>query len=68
MVVPLRRGRDPAGEGSLDGDSRGLPADSGNRDSLTALGLMIAFHYALSGIACAVYYRYEITKSVKSFS
>jgi amino acid transporter len=36
-------------------------------DSLTALGLMIAFYYALSGIACAVYYRYEITKSAKNF-
>ena len=36
-------------------------------DSLTALGLMIAFYYALSGIACAVYYRRELTKSVKNF-
>jgi amino acid transporter len=36
-------------------------------DSLTALGLMIAFYYALSGIACAVYYRHEITKSAKNF-
>ena len=36
-------------------------------DSLTALGLMIAFYYALSGIACTVYYRRELTKSVKNF-
>jgi amino acid transporter len=35
-------------------------------DSLSALALMIAFYYALSGIACAVYYRHEITKSVKN--
>jgi hypothetical protein len=26
-------------------------------DSLTALSLMIAFYYALTGVACAVYYR-----------
>jgi amino acid transporter len=36
-------------------------------DSLSALALMIAFYYALSGIACAVYYRHEITKSAKNF-
>ena len=28
---------------------------------------MIAFYYALTGIACAVYYRRELTKSVKNF-
>jgi amino acid transporter len=36
-------------------------------DTLSALSLMIAFYYALTGIACAVYYRRELTKSVKSF-
>ena len=36
-------------------------------DSLTALALMIAFYYALTGFACAIYYRRELTKSVKSF-
>ncbi len=36
-------------------------------DSISALALMIAFYYALSGIACAVYYRHEITKSAKNF-
>jgi amino acid transporter len=36
-------------------------------DSLTSLSLMIAFYYALTGIACAVYYRRELTRSVKSF-
>ena len=36
-------------------------------DSLTALSLMIAFYYALTGFACAIYYRRELTKSVKDF-
>jgi amino acid transporter len=36
-------------------------------DSITALSLMIAFYYALTGIACVVYYRRELTKSVKNF-
>ncbi len=36
-------------------------------DSLTSLSLMIAFYYALNGFACAIYYRRELTKSVKDF-
>ena len=36
-------------------------------DSLSALSLMIAFYYALTGFACAIYYRRELTKSVKNF-
>jgi amino acid transporter len=36
-------------------------------DSLTSLSLMIAFYYALNGFACAIYYRRELTKSVKNF-
>jgi amino acid transporter len=36
-------------------------------DSLTSLSLMIAFYYAFTGVACAVYYRHELTKSVKNF-
>ena len=36
-------------------------------DSLTSLSLMIAFYYALTGFACAIYYRRELTKSVKNF-
>jgi amino acid transporter len=35
-------------------------------DSLTALSLVIAFYYALTGIACAVYYRRHLTDSVKN--
>jgi len=36
-------------------------------DAIAALGLMIAFYYGLTGFACAIYYRYELMKSVKSF-
>jgi amino acid transporter len=36
-------------------------------DTITALALMISFYYALTGVACAVYYRRELTKPVKNF-
>jgi amino acid transporter len=36
-------------------------------DTLTALALMIAFYYALTGVACVIYYRRELTKSVTNF-
>ena len=36
-------------------------------DSLSALSLMIAFYYGLTGFACAVYWRKELTASVKNF-
>jgi amino acid transporter len=36
-------------------------------DSLTALSLLIAFYYALTGIACAVYFRRHLTESAKNF-
>jgi len=32
-------------------------------DSLTALSLLIAFYYALTGIACAIYYRKQLLRS-----
>ena len=35
-------------------------------DSLSALSLMIAFYYAMTGYACAFYYRRELFKSVKN--
>jgi len=35
-------------------------------DSLAALGLMIAFYYGLTGFACTIYYRRELTKSAKN--
>lgn len=36
-------------------------------DTLTALSLLIAFYYSLTGIACAVYYRRHLTESGKNF-
>jgi amino acid transporter len=36
-------------------------------DSITALSLLIAFYYALTGIACAVYHRRQLTRSVTGF-
>ncbi|SDN27125.1 Amino acid transporter [Streptomyces sp. cf386] len=36
-------------------------------DSLTALSLLIAFYYALTGIACAIYYRRHLTESLHHF-
>lgn len=36
-------------------------------DTLTALALMIAFYYALTGFACVIYYRRELTKSLRNF-
>ena len=35
-------------------------------DSLTALSLLIAFYYALTGIACAVYYRRQLRRSARN--
>lgn len=36
-------------------------------DSHTALSLHIAFYYALTGVACAIYYRRHLTESVRNF-
>jgi amino acid transporter len=36
-------------------------------DTLTALALMIAFYYALTGLACVIYYRRELFKSATNF-
>jgi len=36
-------------------------------DSLTALALMIAFYYALTGVACAVFYRRLLLRDVRTF-
>lgn len=36
-------------------------------DTLSALSLMIAFYYSLSGFACVIYYRRELTRSVRNF-
>jgi amino acid transporter len=36
-------------------------------DSLSALSLMIAFYYGLTGVACAIYWRHELLQSAKNF-
>jgi amino acid transporter len=36
-------------------------------DSLSALSLMIAFYYGLTGIACAIYWRKRLLTSAKAF-
>ena len=36
-------------------------------DSLSALSIMIAFYYGLTGIACVIYWRKELFLSVKNF-
>jgi amino acid transporter len=36
-------------------------------DSITALGLVIAFYYGLTAFACVVFYRREIVRSARNF-
>lgn len=36
-------------------------------DTLSALSLLVAFYYSLSGFACVIYYRRELLKSVRNF-
>jgi amino acid transporter len=36
-------------------------------DSVTALGVMIAFYYGLTGFACVWYYRRDLTTSARNF-
>jgi amino acid transporter len=36
-------------------------------DSISAVGFPICFYYGFTGIACAIYYRRELRKSVKNF-
>jgi amino acid transporter len=36
-------------------------------DSISAIGFSICFYYGLTGIACVVYYRRELFKSVRNF-
>jgi amino acid transporter len=35
-------------------------------DSVTAIGFMIAFYYGFTGLACAVYYRRSLTRSLRN--
>jgi amino acid transporter len=36
-------------------------------DAVSALGMMIAFYYGLTGFACAWYYRHNLTSSARNF-
>lgn len=36
-------------------------------DTLSSLGILVAFYYSLTGIACVVYYRRHVRQSVKGF-
>ncbi len=36
-------------------------------DSIVAIGFPICFYYGFTGIACVVYYRHELTNSVRDF-
>jgi amino acid transporter len=36
-------------------------------DSVTGLGFLVAFYYGFTGLACAIFYRHEITKSAGNF-
>ena len=44
-----------------------LVSDNFLFDSLSALSLLIAFYYALTGIACVIYWRRRLLHSVKAF-
>jgi amino acid transporter len=44
-----------------------LSPDNVLGDSVTALGFGIAFYYGLTGVACVVYYRRELTRDFKTF-
>jgi amino acid transporter len=44
----------------------GLISENALLDSLTALSLLIAFYYSLTGIACVIYYRRQLLRSPKN--
>jgi len=45
----------------------GLVSENALYDSITGLSLLIAFYYALTGLACAVYFRRRLRNSVREF-
>ena len=45
----------------------GLCQRRGRGDTILSLGLMICFYYGLTAFAATFYFRYELTRSVKSF-
>jgi amino acid transporter len=44
-----------------------LLSESVLADSLTAIGFPICFYYGFTGLSCALYYRKELTKSLRNF-
>jgi amino acid transporter len=36
-------------------------------DAVAGLGMMIAFYYGITGLACPIYFRHELTKSLRRF-
>ena len=36
-------------------------------DAISALSILVALYYALTGFACAIYWRHELTRSLKAF-
>ncbi|MDT0274581.1 APC family permease [Blastococcus goldschmidtiae] len=45
----------------------GLVSENALFDSITGLSLLIALYYALTGLACAVYFRRQLLSSVRNF-
>ncbi|MBN1094288.1 APC family permease [Blastococcus sp. TML/M2B] len=45
----------------------GLISENALFDSITGLSLLIALYYALTGLACAVYFRRQLLASVRNF-
>jgi amino acid transporter len=43
------------------------PAQNVLGDSISALGFAIAFYYGFTGLACFIYFRRELTRSVRNF-
>jgi amino acid transporter len=43
------------------------PAQNVLGDSISALGFAICFYYGFTGLACVIYFRREITRSVRNF-
>lgn len=44
-----------------------LISESAMTDTLSSLGILVAFYYSVTGMACVIYYRRHITASLKGF-
>ncbi len=44
-----------------------LVSENAMLDTLSSLGILVAFYYALTGLSCVIYYRRHLTASVKGF-